>query len=169
MGARTVLGGGGPTSGGVVAGHEDGGSGVGYPSMVELRAAARTQLALAAAVSALDEKTTRDPPQGRSGAKGEGRREAASVRGDGSRSARRDRQRDGGERRKTPKRHRRSTVVASDDEGNSQESSADLEEDSGGDHGGRPKTEKARANEGEIGIIANETGLGSSVGVGVDK
>lgn len=141
MGAKTVLGGGGPTSGGVVIGREEGGSGVGYPSMVELRAAARTQLALAAAVSALEENITQqDPPQqGESGAKGEGRKEAAYVRGDGSRSARRDRERDGEDRRKTQKRPRRSTVVASDED-NSQESSADLD----GDHGGRPKTEKAR-------------------------
>lgn len=142
MGAKTVLGGGGPTSGGVVVGREGSGRGVGYPSMVELRAAARTQLALAAAVSALDENITqKDSLQGESGAKCEGRKEAASVRGDKLRSARRDR--DGRERRKTRKRHRQSTVVASDED-NSQESSADLEEDRGGDNGGRPKTEKAR-------------------------
>ena len=55
MGVRTVLGGGGPGSGGVEVGRADCRSEVGYPSMVELRAAARTQLALAAAVSALEE------------------------------------------------------------------------------------------------------------------
>lgn len=64
LGARTILGGGGPASGGVQVDHVDGGThsngtngnppGVGYPSMVELRAAVRTQLALAAAVSALE-------------------------------------------------------------------------------------------------------------------
>lgn len=67
LGVRTVLGGGGPTSGGVEVenasdgdggGGDEGGTGArgdGYPTMVELRAAVRTQLAVAAAVSALDE------------------------------------------------------------------------------------------------------------------
>lgn len=61
LGARTVLGGGGPASGGVEVERADGSGdgsrrrrGVGYPGMVELRAAVRTQLALAAAVSALE-------------------------------------------------------------------------------------------------------------------
>lgn len=61
LGARTVLGGGGPASGGVEVERADGSGdgsrrrhGVGYPGMVELRAAVRTQLTLAAAVSALE-------------------------------------------------------------------------------------------------------------------
>lgn len=64
FGARTILGGGGRGSGGVeveqtnavgAEGSANGNvGGNGYPSMAELRAAARTQLALAAAVSALE-------------------------------------------------------------------------------------------------------------------
>lgn len=69
LGARTVLGGGGPGSGGVQvdtahanddflaagsSGSNTARRGAGYPRMSELRAAVRTQLALAAAVSAAD-------------------------------------------------------------------------------------------------------------------
>lgn len=65
LGARTVFGGGGPASGGVEVdcADDDRGDarrgrlhGTGYPSMVELRAAARAQLALAAAVSASEKQ-----------------------------------------------------------------------------------------------------------------
>lgn len=67
LGVRTVLGGGGPTSGGMEVENTSGGGaggggeggtgarGAGYPTMVELRAAVRTQLAIAAAVLTLEQ------------------------------------------------------------------------------------------------------------------
>lgn len=120
LGARTVLGGGGPTSGGVEverAGDGNGGGdsgndvsgnggvnarGVGYPSMIELRAAVRTQLALAAAVSGLEEK--REGQRGGGGTERAGNRAAAATSASagerkGARTSRAEERAGGGEDR----------------------------------------------------------------------